>query len=324
MAPPLPRLLGALLLCLAAIRPLLAQDLPAPVGKVNDFATVLDPTERENLERQLTDLERATSAEVAVVTMSTLGERPIEQYAATLFNAWGIGKKDRDNGVLVLVAVQDRTMRIEVGYGLEGILPDGLAGAVMRETFLPRLRDGDYATGVLEGMARVMEIVGRQEVLTAEQRASLDRANADAATSSDLVWLIVSIAVIALLIAAAAFALGTGAGAQVVSQLVVGICVTGGLLWGSTFLVPRAAVWLLALLATGVAVVAARLARRPRWRRRIRGMGPGAGGSGWITDGTADVSSSGGSSSSSGSSDSGSCGDFGGGRSGGGGATGRW
>jgi uncharacterized membrane protein YgcG len=187
------RLLGildVLLLCLVGVHPLLAQGLPAHVGKVNDFATVLDPTQRQDLERQLTDLERATSAEIALVTVSTLEGRPIEEYATTLFNTWGLGKKGRDNGLLVLVAVQDRTMRIEVGYGLEGILPDGLAGAVMRETFLPRFREGDLVTGVLEGMARLIEIVRRHEVLTAEQRATLDQARAEAAKSWDLVWLI--------------------------------------------------------------------------------------------------------------------------------------
>lgn len=309
------RLLGmldVLLLCLVGVHPLLAQDLPAHVGKVNDFAAVLDPTQRQNLERQLTDLERATSVEVALVTVSTSGERPIEEYATTLFNTWGIGKKDRDNGLLVLVAVQDRAMRIEVGYGLEGIVPDGLAGAVMRETFLPRFRQGDHATGVLEGMARLIEIIRRQEVLTAEQRAALDQARAEAGKSWDLVWLI------ALFVAAAAFALGTAAGAKVVSQLLFGVCFTGGALYGSMFLVPRTAVWLLALLAAGVAVLGAVLARRPKWRRRIRGTGAGSGSSAWIADGTTDSSSS------SGRSDSGSSGNFGGGSSGGGGATGRW
>ena len=91
----------------------------------------------------------------------------MEDYATDLFNTWGIGKKDRDNGVLILVAVQDRAMRIEVGYGLEGILPDGLAGAVIREAFLPRFRNDDYRTGLLEGTARVIDIVRRNETVTA-------------------------------------------------------------------------------------------------------------------------------------------------------------
>lgn len=301
-----------LLVCTLGVRALSAQDLPAHVGKVNDFAQLLDPAQRQTLEVELADLERATSAEVALVTMPTLGERPIENYATTLFNAWGIGKKDRDNGLLILVAVQDRAIRIEVGYGLESILPDGLAGAVIRETFLPRFRHGDYVPGVLEGMARLIEIVRRNEVLTAEQRAELDRAAAEAGRSWDLVWLF------ALFVAAGAFALGLAAGAKVASQLLFGLCFTGGALYFSAFIVPRVAVWLLGLVAAGVTALGAVLARRPKWRRRIRGTGAGAGNRSWIADGTNDSSSS------SGSSDSGSSGGFGGGSSGGGGATGHW
>lgn len=295
------------------------QELPSPTGKVNDFANVLTPAQRQTLDAQLAELEHATSAEVALVTMQTVGSRPIEQYANTLFNTWGIGKKDRDNGLLVLVAVQDRAMRIEVGYGLEGIMPDGLAGAVMRETFLPRFREEQYATGVIDGMARVIEIVRRNETLTAEQRAELYRQAADASKS----WGLAGLA--AIFVAATAFALGTAAGAKVISQLVFGLCFTAGILYFSGYVVPRAAVWMLSGEAVGVAVLGLVLGRRPKWRRSIRGTGKGAGGNNWLSDGTGDSSSSrGGSSSSGGSGGSSSSGSFGGGSSGGGGATGRW
>ena len=118
----------ALLVSATIARPAYSQDLPAHVGKVNDFAEVLEASQRSGLETQL---DRATSAEVAVVTVRTLGGHTVEEYATALFNAWGIGKQDRDNGVLILVAVDDRAMRIDVGYGLEGILPDGLAGSII-------------------------------------------------------------------------------------------------------------------------------------------------------------------------------------------------
>jgi len=150
-----------------------AQSLPDPVGKVNDFAGALETSQRATLESQLEDLERETSAEVALVTVPTLDGRSVEEYANALFNTWGIGKQGRDNGVLVLVAVQDRTMRIEVGYGLEGVLSDGLAGALMRETFLPRFRDDDNRAGILDGMTRVIDIVRRAEPLTPAQLAAL-------------------------------------------------------------------------------------------------------------------------------------------------------
>ncbi len=115
-----------------------AQDLPKPTGRINDFAGVLDEPSESQLDSLLTALETDTTAQVAVVTMDSLDGANVEEYATKLFNAWGIGQKGKDNGVLVLVVPSERVMRIEVGYGLEGILPDGLAGAVMRDE-LPAL-----------------------------------------------------------------------------------------------------------------------------------------------------------------------------------------
>lgn len=292
------------------VLPVRAQELPAHVGKVNDFAEVLEAGQRAALETQLAELEQATSTEVAVVTMRTLGDRTVEDYATDLFNTWGIGKKDRDNGVLILVVVQDRYMRIEVGYGLEGILPDGLAGEVIRDTFLPRFRNDDYRAGLLEGTARVIEIVRRNETVTAEQREAFDRAARDEGKS----WGFTAFA--GIFIGLGAFMLGTAAGAQIVVQSIFGTVFVIAALYLSHFIAPRAGVVTLVLLAIAVAGLGVVLGRRPKWRRSLRG--PGKGGSGWISEGTSDSSSS----SSSGSSSSG--GSFGGGSSGGGGASGRW
>ncbi len=304
---------GALILLLIAsplhMPPLHAQELPAHVGKVNDFAEVLEAAQRAALETQLAELERVTSAEVAVVTMGTLGDRAVEDYATDLFNTWGIGKQDRDNGVLILVAVQDRAMRIEVGYGLEGILPDGLAGAVIRESFLPHFRNDDYRAGLLEGTARVIEIVRRNETVTAEQREAFDQAARDEGKS----WGFTAFA--GIFVGIGAFMLGTAAGAHVVVQMIFGAVFMSGALYLSQFIAPRAGVVTLVLLAIGVTALGVVLGRRPKWRRSLRG--PGNGGSRWISEGARDSSSS-----SSGSSSSG--GSFGGGSSGGGGASGRW
>lgn len=304
----------ALLLWALCVFGLRAQELPEPDGKVNDFAKLLDASQRETLEQQLDALERDTSAEVAVVTMKTLGnQQSIEDYATTLFNKWGIGKEARDNGLLVLIVANDRAIRVEVGYGLEGILPDGLAGAVIRESFLPRFRDHDYAGGVRDGMARLIEIVRRHETLTAEQRAALDAAAVEAGKSWDLAWLV------AVFASVGAFALGTAAGAKVIIQMLFGLCFSGAAIYFSTYILPRPAVWTIGALALAVAAVGFSLAQRPKWRRFIRGSGKGAGSSGWISEGTGGSSSS-----SSSGSDSGGGSSFGGGSSGGGGATGHW
>ncbi len=291
-----------------AERPL---DLPKPSGRVNDYAAVLDPAERRALEDEIAALDRATSAEVAVVTVASLDGLTVEEYADRLFNTWGIGKAARDNGVLVLVSAGDRQMRIEVGYGLEAVLPDGLAGAVIRDTFLPEFREGRDAEGLLAGTRRVIEIVRRNETLTAEQRAALDAAAADANTFWFIAWFM------SIFVAVGGFAAGTALGARVVMQSLVGLFfMTIALLMAWTAS-PRAGMWMLygvALVATGLGI---HLGRRPTWRRRIRGSSGGGGGGsdGWI---------SGSSASSSGSSDSSSSGDFGGGSSGGGGASGSW
>lgn len=295
-----------LLFLTAGITSTFAQDLPAPVGKVNDFAEVLDGAGRETLEQQLAELERATSAELAVVTIKGLEGRSVEEYAEALFNTWGIGKRGRDNGVLILVAVDDRVMRIEVGYGLEGVLPDGLAGAIIRETFLPKFRANDYRTGILEGTARVAAIVRKNEILTDEQRAALDRAADEARRSWGMAGFL------GLFVAAGAFMAGTAAGAKVFVQLIAGLVFGLAPLFMAHLAAPRAAVWLLALLGAGILVASFRLGRRPDWRDQLRGKTKGGGG-GWVSGNS---SSSGGSRSSSSS--------FGGGRSGGGGATGRW
>jgi uncharacterized protein len=287
-----------------------AQNLPDPIGKVNDFAGVLETSQRAALESQLEALGRETSAEVALVTIPTLDGRSVEEYATALFNQWGIGKQGRDNGVLVLVAVQDRVMRIEVGYGLEGILPDGLAGAVMRETFLPRFRSGDYRTGILEGMSRVVDIVRRDEPLTPAQFAALEQSAADARKSWG--WLFF----MAIFAGLGAFMAGTAAGAKVAVQLIFGLLFTGAAFVFSTFVMPSEAVVVLGLLTAAIMVLSFRVARTPDWRRTLRGTSSRAGGQGWIA--------SGGGSSSSGRSSSGRSSSFGGGRSGGGGASGRW
>ena len=111
------------------------------------------------LTARLAGLERDTSAEVAVVTIETLGGHPIEEYAAGLFERWGIGKKDKDNGVLFLVAYDESELRIEVGYGLESVITDGRAGRILDREVIPRFRDGDYDEGILAGERSIEEYI---------------------------------------------------------------------------------------------------------------------------------------------------------------------
>lgn len=125
-----------------------------PQGYVSDFAGVLNPAHREELERYCRRLEALTGVELALVTVGTLQGEPIEDAANALFRSWKIGKKGKDEGVLLLLAVRDRRMRLEVGYGLEPILPDGYAGALLR-SLRPLLRENQFGPAMLEAAHQI-------------------------------------------------------------------------------------------------------------------------------------------------------------------------
>jgi uncharacterized protein len=126
-------------------------------GWVVDMAGVLSASQKARLNRLISELERDTGAEVAVVILKrTQGATP-KEYATELFNKWGVGKRDADNGVLMLVALGDRRMEIETGYGMEAIIPDAVAGEILDTAVVPRFRKGDIAGGVIAGVETIAE-----------------------------------------------------------------------------------------------------------------------------------------------------------------------
>lgn len=118
-----------------------------PQGYVSDFAHVLDPQSRAQLETYCGRVEQATGVQMALVTIDSLEDAPIEDFTNTLFRKWGVGKKGKDEGIMLLLAVKDRRDRIEVGYGLEPILPDGFDGSILR-AIVPQLRQGAYGSAM--------------------------------------------------------------------------------------------------------------------------------------------------------------------------------
>jgi uncharacterized protein len=133
--------------------PALAYTSPgSPTGYVNDFAGVMSEDAKSSLEAELVAFEKETSNEITVAIVPNLGGDYIENYAVKLFEEWGVGKADKDNGALFLLAIEDREVRIEVGYGLEGALPDSLAQRILDEEVTPHLRNGDYDLGVTAGI----------------------------------------------------------------------------------------------------------------------------------------------------------------------------
>ena len=128
-----------------------AQDLlpkPNPPRLVNDAANVLSPEQKEILERKLVMIDDSSSNQIAVVLIKTLKDYPIEDYANKLFRAWGIGNKKTNNGILILAAIDDRKIWIEVGYGLEGAIPDITTASIIRNDIVPSFKTGDYYHGI--------------------------------------------------------------------------------------------------------------------------------------------------------------------------------
>lgn len=143
------------LLLFLGLRASAALDVPALAGRVNDLAAVLSPAARERLEAELRGLESRTGAQVAVLVVPGLAGESLEAYSVRVAQTWKLGRTGVDDGVLFLVAKNDRKMRIEVGYGLEGKLTDALTRRILDDLVRPRFRDGDFDGGIEAGVRAI-------------------------------------------------------------------------------------------------------------------------------------------------------------------------
>jgi len=132
-----------------------------PDGRLSDFAQVFDAAQKKACVGYLAEIGAQTAAQVAVVTLPSLEGAEIDDFASRLFQKWGIGDKKKDNGIMVLVVLQDRKARIEVGYGLEGVIPDAKAGRIIDEVMLPCFRQQRYAEGIIQVVATIGGIVAQ-------------------------------------------------------------------------------------------------------------------------------------------------------------------
>ena len=133
---------------------------PPPSGYVNDFAGVIDTEYKRWLNSLIEEINSKSTAEVAVVTIRSFEEygfSGVEEAAVKLFEEWGVGKKGVDNGILILAAIKERKVRIEVGYGLEGQIPDGAAGEIIRTGIVPYFKKQEFGAGLYNGVLLIAE-----------------------------------------------------------------------------------------------------------------------------------------------------------------------
>jgi uncharacterized protein len=164
------RILAAGLLALVVAVPSTAQtaqSLPQLTEPVNDFAHVIDADSARELDKRIRSLQATTKDVVVVATVESYAPYgSIEEYAVKLFERAGIGQKGQDNGVLIVLAVKERRVRIEVGYGLEGDITDGFSGDTIRQAMLPEFRNGRYGPGLLAGTTRVIQRIAERRGVT--------------------------------------------------------------------------------------------------------------------------------------------------------------
>jgi uncharacterized protein len=181
---------AAALLILAVVVPASAADVPYLSGRVVDDAELLAPETAERIGTVLREHESRTGNQIAVLTTPSIEGESIEEYALKVFNTWKLGQKGKDNGVLVVIVPQERRMRIEVGYGLEGTLTDVAASRIIRNVMAPLFKGGDFNAGVEQGITAVIARLEGKETpagnAPAPEGASAPAVNSSAFPEPDL------------------------------------------------------------------------------------------------------------------------------------------
>jgi uncharacterized protein len=137
------------------------EDLPDYAGRISDFSGVISPEYNVKISSLISELDEKTSAEIVVVTRQSISPYTEFDYAQRLFDKWKVGKKGKDNGVLILLVVSERRWRIHTGYGVEGILPDGLCSQIGRNRMVPYFKEGKFSEGLYYGVAAVANVISK-------------------------------------------------------------------------------------------------------------------------------------------------------------------
>ncbi|MDY0296688.1 MAG: TPM domain-containing protein [Acidobacteriota bacterium] len=189
----------ALLIALAAACVHAAIEIPRLSGRVNDGAGILNAEQETTLEGMLQSLEDANTTQVVLLTVNDLQGVPIEDFSIRVAEAWKIGQQGLDNGVIVVVALQERRIRIEVGYGLEPILTDAKCDYIIRRLMIPAFKQGDYYQGIQQGLARISGVITSEFDISPEELARFRREEQKKSEKSPIpIGLIILIIIIVL------------------------------------------------------------------------------------------------------------------------------
>jgi uncharacterized protein len=155
-----------LLLFFLACAPCFTQSLPKPSGFVNDFAGIMKADDVQAAESLASAFRKKTGAELALVTVTSFAPyASIEEFCTALMEDWGVGERGKDNGILLVLAMNEREVKIEVGYGLEGAIPDSAAGRILDTVVIPAFRKDDFSGGLAEGFRAIASYVAKEKGL---------------------------------------------------------------------------------------------------------------------------------------------------------------
>jgi uncharacterized protein len=218
----------ALVLLAFLVIPVLALDFPALTGRVVDEANVLDAATRETLTQKLADLEAKSTDQLVVVTLKSLQGTSIEDFGVQLGRRWQIGQKDKNNGVLLIVAPTERQVRIEVGYGLEGTLTDAVSRLIIENAIIPRFRANDIPGGITRGVDDIISVLtGDAEEWKQRAAHRPDTVAPAPSTQSDSVWPVVIVVLIVVGVLVLCF-LWAGVICEVIFRILLAMASSGG------------------------------------------------------------------------------------------------
>ena len=140
-----------------------ADDVPGYSGYVNDYAILITEKDKASMESVAKEVEEKTGAQIAILTVKSMSPyTSIDEFGMAVAEKWKVGEKDKDTGIIIILAMEERKVRIEVGYGLEGIINDAKAGRIIDNTMMPYFRGGDFSAGLRRGVFKIADIIGTE------------------------------------------------------------------------------------------------------------------------------------------------------------------